>query len=234
MRQRFWAVLVLLLGLSACAAPQQRATVTNLDRQQGSVRMVVMPLDVELAEMAASGILVPKADWTEAAHRNLGTAMLAEEARRGLRLTNFDIDRAGPERREVLTELQRLHGAVGRAIRAHHSSIGALQLPTKAGRLEWTLGPEVRRLAEATEADYALFIQIRDSYTSPERAALIIAAAILRVPLPGGSQQGYASLVDLRTGDVVWFNSLARGNGDLRTPEGAAETAGVLFQDLPQ
>ena len=39
--------------------------------------------------------------------------------------------------------------------------------------------------------------------------------------LAGGSQTGYASLVDLRTGRVVWFNNLARGFGDLREPEPA-------------
>ena len=33
--------------------------------------------------------------------------------------------------------------------------------------------------------------------------------ALLGVGLAGGSQTGYASLVDLRTGRVVWFNNLA-------------------------
>jgi hypothetical protein len=39
----------------------------------------------------------------------------------------------------------------------------------------------------------------------------------------GGSQQAYASLVDLRTGDVVWFNFLQSQIGDIRKPEGAAK-----------
>ena len=46
-----------------------------------------------------------------------------------------------------------------------------------------------------------------------------------------GSQFAYASLVDLRTGEVVWFNVLQTGSqlpgikfGDIRTPqEGAAQ-----------
>ena len=50
-------------------------------------------------------------------------------------------------------------------------------------------------------------------------------------PNVGGQQQlDYASLVDLRTGQVVWFNVVSAGSqvpgikfGDLRTPEGAAQ-----------
>jgi hypothetical protein len=45
----------------------------------------------------------------------------------------------------------------------------------------------------------------------------------------GGGQFAYASLVDLRTGQVVWFNVLQTGTqiaginmGDIRKPEGAA------------
>jgi hypothetical protein len=46
----------------------------------------------------------------------------------------------------------------------------------------------------------------------------------------GGGQFAYASLVDLRTGEVVWFNVLQTGSqiagikmGDMRTPDGAAQ-----------
>jgi hypothetical protein len=42
---------------------------------------------------------------------------------------------------------------------------------------------------------------------------------------------GFASLVDLETGDIVWFNRLARAHGDLRTPDAAAETVKALVSD---
>jgi hypothetical protein len=47
----------------------------------------------------------------------------------------------------------------------------------------------------------------------------------------GGSQIGYASVVDLKTGDIVWFNWLARPHGDLRTPAAATETVKALVAD---
>jgi hypothetical protein len=46
-------------------------------------------------------------------------------------------------------------------------------------------------------------------------------------------QTGYASLVDLRSGQVMWFNRLLRGNGDLRELEPAMETLNALLTDFP-
>jgi len=77
---------------------------------------------------------------------------------------------------------------------------------------------------------------VRDSYASAERQAAMVGIAILSlgraVPL-GGVQLGYASLVDLNTGQVVWFNRLQRGRGDLREGDKAAETLNALLAEFP-
>ena len=72
-----------------------------------------------------------------------------------------------------------------------------------------------------------------DSYTSGERVAAMIVAAAFGVGLRGGQQVGYASLVDLNTGNVVWFNLLRRVSGDLREPERAKESLDALLRDFP-
>ena len=51
--------------------------------------------------------------------------------------------------------------------------------------------------------------------------------------LSTGAQGGFASLVDLRTGDVVWFNRVLAGAGDLRSAEGAATVVVQLFSEMP-
>ena len=53
------------------------------------------------------------------------------------------------------------------------------------------------------------------------------------VALGGGVQVGYASLVDLRNGDVVWFNKLQRGFGDLREAGPARESIEALMSGYP-
>ena len=89
-------------------------------------------------------------------------------------------------------------------------------------------------MAQNHDADYALFITVRDSYASAERAAAIVIGALLGVGLQCGIQSGYAALVDLKTGDVAWFNFLARGGGDIRTEQPAHETITTLLTDFPK
>jgi hypothetical protein len=104
-------------------------------------------------------------------------------------------------------------------------------LPSKQGKFDWSLGPSVAAISRSHQADYALFLYVRDSYATAGRVAVIAVAAILGVGVPGGSQIGFSSVVDLKTGDIVWFNWLARGHGDLRTPEAAGETVKALVSD---
>jgi hypothetical protein len=58
--------------------------------------------------------------------------------------------------------------------------------------------------------------------------------ALLGAFTTGGEQMGYASLVDLETGRIVWFNDLQRMTGDLRDPQAAAETVEALLKAFPR
>jgi hypothetical protein len=120
---------------------------------------------------------------------------------------------------------------VARSIAIHHD--GPLKLPTKEDRLDWTFGDSLRPLQQASGARYGLFTWVRDSYASPERVAMMVGLALLGVGISGGFQTGYASLVDLETGQVLWFNKLMRGFGDLREPAKAAESVNALLAGFP-
>jgi hypothetical protein len=188
--------------------------------------VAIMPADIELFSISGGGVLEPKADWTEAANRHFKAALLAKKERLGLRTVEI-ADKDADE----LAEVNTLHAAVARAIDMHH--FGALALPTKEGKLDWSLAEAVAPVKKASGADYALFSWIRDSYASAERKAAMIGLALLGVGLTAGIQVGYASLVDLNTGQVVWFNRMARGHGDLREAEPAAETVDALLTAFP-
>ena len=58
-------------------------------------------------------------------------------------------------------------------------------------------------------------------------------AAAAGISVPGGSQIGFASLVDLDSGQVVWFNRLFRTVGDLRNEVDADVSVDVLLSDFP-
>ena len=185
-----------------------------------------MPADIELFSISGGGVLEPRADWTEAGGKFFKAALLTKNQNLGLRSIEVAEGDA-----DALAEVNSLHAAVARAIALHH--FGPLALPTKDGKLDWSLADAVRPVKQATGADYALFTWVRDSYASGERAAAMIGLALLGVGVAGGQQIGYASLVDLTTGRVVWFNRLARGSGDLREAQPAAETVDALLAEFP-
>lgn len=221
-----------LFTLSACVSTSFYTSPT-LPEGAENRRIVIMPIDVELSELSAAGLAVPKADWTETANGHVVKALTAAMKDRtatvvsdasGTRTANLDQEQL---------QLVKLHGAVGRSILVHQYQPNA-KLPTKSEGFEWTLGPDARVLKQAYNADYALFVYMRDSYSSSGRVAVIIFAALLGVSVPGGVQLGFASLVDLNTGQVVWFNRLARSEGDLRTAVPATASIDLLLKDFPK
>ena len=109
-------------------------------------------------------------------------------------------------------------------------------MPTKRGKgLEYTLGADAVSLGRRSGYDYALFLYAQDNIASTGRVALQVLGVAgcfigFCAPSGGSNQFAYASLVDLRTGEVVWFNVLQTGSqlpgvkfGDIRTQEGAAQ-----------
>lgn len=217
---------------ATAAAPAQPATSKNVAPGFGALatadKVVLMPVDVELFSLSAGGVAEPKADWTAAAATHMKAAIEARKA--ALRLNTVEIDGAAAD---DFAEHVGLHAAVAQSIALHHGVGGIWALPTKAGRLDWSFGNAMAPLAQRSGARYALFVWVRDSYASAERKAAMVALALFGVGIPGGVQVGYASLVDLTSGQVVWFNRLARGTGDLREAEPAKESIDALLAGFP-
>lgn len=215
--------------LAAAAADNSKNLAPGFVALPQAARLVVMPVDVELYSLSAGGVPEPNADWT--AHAQ--TYMKAELVRRtqsiGLTAQLMD-DKAADEFAEPMA----LHAAVARSIALHHATGGVWSLPTKGGKLDWSFDDALRDLQARSGADYGLFIWVRDSYASAERKLAMVGLALLGVGLTGGMQMGYASLVDLNSGKVLWFNRLARGSGDLREAKEAAESIEVLLTGFPK
>ena len=221
-----------MAGAAAWAQPSaSRHLAPGFEARPAGSRLVIAPADMELFSISAGGVQEPRADWTDAAQNNFKAALAARNRQLGegtTLLEEADLDE--------FAELIALQRAVAESVFVHHTGIGlGLRLPTKADRLDWSLGEEaIKPLKAKTGADYALFTWIRDTYASGERKAAMIGMALLGVISTGGEQVGYASLVDLNTGRVVWFNDLRRMHGDLREPGSANETVDALLKGFPE
>jgi len=214
---------------SAPAAPvESKYLAPGFTQLPKAARVVIMPVDVELYSLSAGGVAEPRADWTTAALGHMKTAVTARIGATGLNATTMEDAEA-----DEFAEQVGLHAAVARSIALHHATGGIWALPSKNGRLDWSFDDSMKSLQEKTGARYALFIYVRDSYASAERKAAMVAMMVLGVALSGGTQSGYASLVDLETGRVLWFNRLLRASGDLREATAAAESMSALLTGFP-
>lgn len=230
---RLFIVLALGLALAACATRNFTA-VDALDRNRGHPRILVMPPDVELFELSAGGVHELNAQWTRQGRANLAAAIGEHLRAHGTTFVEYSPPPEASPAFDTFDQLQKLHGAIGTSIRFYHL-VEASRLPSKQGKFDWSLGPATATLGTFGDADYALFIHLRDSYASPGRAVVqVAAAALFGVVIPGGIQTGHASLVDLKTGQVVWYNFLHRDSGDLREAKPARETVAMLLDNLPK
>ncbi|NKB42928.1 MAG: hypothetical protein GKS03_01495 [Alphaproteobacteria bacterium] len=222
------AALVVLVALSACTTTRvDVAEDININWTTEQKRVLLVEPDVQLGELTAGGTFEPRADWTQSAQRYITRE--ASRIMRGGAIDLVQIDKLEDPREFQLTKL---HGAVGQAALVHLFTPG-MALPNKTKAMDWTLGPGTNIMRDRYDADYALFMYVRDSYTTAGRAFLMVGAAMFGVGVQGGTQVGYTSLVDLRTGDVIWFNLLTSSGGDLRTAEPAREVVQKLLEGLP-
>lgn len=235
-----WLAAMLFVGsfVSVPAAAQEHSAVQQgfeLSQNSGK-RILVFAPEVHVGSQSAGGTVTPNADWTEKARNNIGNALAQQQQQLGNsvlvapELFNDDARR--------VEEYSALFAAVADSV-IEYQFVKGNRLPTKKhdnkeGVFDWSLGEGVRELPGAKDADYALFIFDDDAYGSTSRK-LLQAVAILGagIPMSSGNHRGYAGLVDLQTGDVVWMNADPQMGGDVRESEGASKRVREMLAGFP-
>ncbi len=222
------------VAVSGCVQSRQYADV-QFTPPQGDYDLIVMRPNVQVGIVTTGGLVEPRADWTEQARNNIIQALRVQQAESGGQVLVLSRRNELPGiSADEVADLERLHFAVGQSIALHKYS--GESLPTKYGKgLDYTLGEDAVSLGRRTGYDYALFVYAEDNIASTGRTALQVLGVAgcfigFCAPSGGSNQFAYASLVDLRTGEVVWFNVLQTGSqlpgvtfGDIRNPQGAAQ-----------
>ena len=227
--------------LAGCVQTRQYADV-QFTPPSGDYKLLVLRPDVTVGSLTTGGMVEPRADWNDQARHSIVDALRTQQAGRGGKLTIVEHRNEVPGvTAQELADVARLNYVVDHSI-VLHKYLGDY-LPTKRGKgLDWTLGQDAVKLGQKTGYDYALFMHAEDAQASGGRIALGVLGLAgcfigFCAPNVGGQQQlDYASLVDLKTGEVVWFNVVMAGSeipgikfGDLRTPQGAAQMVDRLL-----
>ncbi|WP_282604822.1 hypothetical protein [Pelagibius sp. Alg239-R121] len=229
---RLFAVLMAALFISGCAQTRSQLTTEGAPVVGSAPKVLMMKADVEISVLTAAGLEEPNAEWTEQAKSHLDGSL--SEVLGGKSVTMIPYEPVGGVGPESLNEAQilKLHEAVGASVLLH-KYVPGLALPTKQNRFDWTMGEAIAPLRAKYDADYVMFLFLRDSFSSAGRVAANVVFVLLGAGAHGGQQVGYASLVDMKTGNVVWFNFLHSTTGDLRKEEGSRLAIRNLLDEAP-
>jgi hypothetical protein len=232
------AVISFVMLVAVPAAAQERSAVKQgfeLAPNSGK-RILVFRPSVSVGSQSTGGMFEQNAEWTELARKNLQTSL--EKLQSSLGNEVVVAPESYGEDAERLQEHIALFGAVSKSV-INYQFFKGNRLPTKKNDnksdvFDWSLGKGVDDLPGAKDADYGLFIYNRDAYGSTGRKVLQVLALIgPGIAVDAGEHQGYAGLVDLRTGDILWLNADGAMGGDVREPEGSEKRMRQLLEDFP-
>lgn len=226
----FVALCVVMPGVAL--AQEKSGKKAGFSLQANSVKILLVRPTVKVGSQSTGGMFEPNADWTAQAKKNLGAALSAAQRKVGNEIVVAE-EPVGAAA-AIMADYRALFSVLADSVIQYQFFKGN-RLPTKKrkGAFEWSMGPRVAEIAAGTGADYALFLYTNDQYGSTGRKMLQFVAAFAQVSIQSGEHTGYAGLVDLHTGDLVWLNADQAMGGDVRTAEGAQKRIQQLLEGFP-
>lgn len=227
------AFVATILALAAPSLAQEKTgNKEGFTLKPGTARIVLMRPNIRVGSQSTGGMNEPNADWTRQAREYLALALRGAQAKLGNSVVDYDEGPSGEA--PLMTQYSQLFNSVADSVIQYQFFPGN-RLPTKKrkGSFDWSIGSDLGRLQSLEGADYALFISTDDSYGSTDRKVLQIFAAMGGIGITSGMHAGYAGLVDLRTGELVWLNADRQMGGDVRTPDGAVKRVQQLLEGFP-
>ncbi len=212
--------LVVPSNLNAQSTPNERfavrqnAVIANPD----TARILLLRPDISVYEQAAGGIDIPDAAGTNKARGAFIAGLTAALQERGMTLAPM------PELKDGNIQLLADYRSMIKLLvdtAMKHQLFPGDTLPTKPKAFDWTVGPGIARLGELLGGDYALFVYSADSYSSRGRNALLTIGVMGNTQDDASKHVGYAGLVDLRDGNLLWLYANVQMTGDIRTEKGA-------------
>lgn len=203
---RFFAPLALL-----CAPQMVSAT-----------PVLVMPVEFQVLEMSAGGVIDIKGDETESTQGILDAA-LPQRVESDRRFATIAMPDLTPAEESTLRE----HVALFRLVSEEATLV--LRDPgwkAKKSHFDYTIGPGLAFLADRSGAEKAVFASGFVAEATGGRVVLgLLAAGIAGVAIPLGGANFSVAVVDLKTGSIEWMDATQRLSGHGSQSPKQAETA---------
>jgi len=229
---------VMLVG---CAGPSKNASlhksVAEKADQPMPRKILLLPPDIRVHEVSAGGVVEKVDAWTETANGHAAKSVRQIGIDGRLFEVQERADLAAADK-EALDQHLALYELV--AISADFSRSGPFApWRERAQNFDYSLGPGLRDLAERGDIDAALIIIGSDYISSAGRKAQmalgVLAAALTGVAVipQGGISYVSVGVIDLRSGDLLWFSTNRGPQNDLRQEEQVQSILKRLFQEYP-
>lgn len=224
-------IAVSCLMMAACTTTAVRKAESVRSPEAGATVLIVEPR-IQLGMLTAGGVTEPREEWSQQARANILRHVQQSMTADSHKFVVGNVDELMEGR---VGQVVRVNEAVIEAIIAHeYNGYAGAKLATKKDDFVWTIGDGAQLVSDHFGADYALFISGNGTYASGGRVAAFVVASAFGVGIPLGQQQVMASLVDLKTGQVMWVNYAVAGPGaDMRDDAGAKSLVGSLLKDAP-
>lgn len=227
------ALAMTVVTTSTHAATTYRVHYTMLEAN-GPIKhrkVIVLPVEVEVAELTAGGIteVVPK--WSESAKEHVTNA-LANFIRDN---SDLEVVRSVPltkSQKKIVEEHVALYKQVAFAAQQTTSPINAKAWKHKLSKFDYTLGSGLKFLADSG-ADTAVVVYGEDYISSGGRQALFLAAAVAGVSIQLGHTFLHIGVVDLKTGNLLWTNYLFNTTSDMRVADDDTALVKKILKPYP-
>ena len=178
-------------------------------------------------------------EWSATANQSVNKVM-GDYLRsfKTIEVDSFKEDNLPPEAKDFLKSQKGLFKAVAASIIAHTYNPES-SFSQRIKGFDYTLGPDIAKLAGIDQYDALLFIAGQNYIWTSGRVAMALfafamqAATGIQVQIPAGPEWMIVALIDTRTGDIVWFNYIPMP-GDLRNDEVNKRLAQALFKSFIQ
>lgn len=229
---RISAIALLAVAPAVAAAQEKTGIREGFDLKPGTARILLLEPSVRVGAQSTGGMFEPNADWTKQARENIERELGRFQGRLGNEVVRLEFD--GSPQTVPLQKYHALFGAVAGSVIEYQFFPGN-RLPTKKRdkSFNWTVGPNVKDLAALNGFDYILLIRTKDAYGSTGRKLLQVAAMLGGIGVTSGEHTGYAGLIDVKTGNLVWLNADVQMGGDVRDPIGAEKRVRQLLEGFP-
>lgn len=225
-------ILALLVQLTPALAQYRHEAFNSASPPPLPKKIVVIPAEVRVQELAVGGVLTKLPDLTEQASANLSRSsrtFLTEKKS----LEAIDVPNGlSADEKEQLEDYLATFYMVGLSA-FNTTRAGGSAWQHKRENFDYSLGQGLSFLREKTGADAALMIVGEDIVSSGGRKTAAFLGALAGVIVPLGNSVVFVCMLDLKTGDLQWIHSTSSGVKDLSNPDSANTMITEMLSSYP-